>query len=138
MSAVNPLLLREVSMIRIGRPVLAAILLAAGALLLGSAPAGASTRPGGNIYDGEYMAMICSSNADTHRSTCTAYVVTVAHAMSYNRIEGFRACVPNFSGTWAGLTASVVQWLERNRDSWGLSTVGVIAAALSESYPCRE
>jgi hypothetical protein len=29
-----------------------------------------------------------------------------------------------------------MRWLYDNPDSWGLSMVGIIAAALSEIYPC--
>ena len=120
-------------MARVGRLAAIAYCLVVAGLALKPA---AAAPMGGNIYDGEYMAAICSSNADSHRETCRANVITVAYAMAYNTVEGFRACVPIRTATWGGITASVTRWLYANPDSWGLSVVGIIAAALSETYPC--
>ncbi len=107
-------------------------------LLIAGAVAGPSPQAAltGELYDGEYMAAVCSSNAVSHRETCRANVITVAHAMAYSTVEGFRACVPAMSVSWGSITASVMRWLYANPDSWGLSMVGIIAAALSEIYPC--
>lgn len=103
--------------------------------LANDAHAQSATRVRGNICDGEYIATFCTSTAETHRETCRANVITVAHAMAHNHIEGFRACLPPMTGTWGGITAAVTRWLYDNPDSWGLSVVGVIAAALSKTYP---
>ena len=86
--------------------------------------------------DGTYFATICSSNALSHRELCHAYVVTISYGTVYNRVEGYRACPPNYSLGWRHVAEKVKDWAYERQERWHLPLVPFVAEGLSETFPC--
>ena len=86
--------------------------------------------------DGTYFATLCSSNALSHRELCQAYVVTISYGAVFNRVEGFRACPPNYSVGWRHVAHEVKSWADAHPELWHLPLVPFVSQGLSELFPC--
>jgi hypothetical protein len=87
-----------------------------------------------NFLNGSDLLEKCNTQLDI---VCIGYINAVAYAMNDgNAVNGFKACIP------LGVTAQqikdvAVQYLTKNPAIRNYAAAGLVAAALSEAFPCR-
>jgi len=67
---------------------------------------------------------------------CSGYVVAIADAMAINTINTFRACVP-LNSTWGQIARISIKYLREHPEQLHHAAHGLVAAALSEAFPCK-
>ena len=108
----------------------------AAALLLGLALTAGPAKASPFNADGTYFATLCSSNALSHRELCQAYVVTISYGAVFNRVEGYRACPPNYSLGWRHVAEKVKAWAYDHPELWDMPLVPFVARGLPRIFPC--
>jgi hypothetical protein len=88
------------------------------------------------LYDGNKLLAICSEGDGFDGGLCEGYVVAVFDVLSDgSAIGGWKACNPaNLKSVH--VKAIVVIWLRDHPESRHLSASSLVAAALSEAFPC--
>ena len=101
-------------------------------MLAGSATAGVSFGNASKLLED------CSSMTDPVPYThCLGYITGVADALAYGaQIGSFKVCIP--AETSEGEVQDVaISWLKDHPKAGDYSAVTVVAAALSQAFPCR-
>ncbi len=88
-----------------------------------------------NYWDGNQLLAKCQGDT-TNRGFCLGYVEGVADALD-DPVEGIRACIP--IGVIGGQVNDVViTWLKANPSKRHYAAHSLVAAALSEAFPCKK
>jgi hypothetical protein len=106
------------------------------AMLLGLALTAEPAKASPFNADGTYFATLCSSNAPSHQDLCQAYVVTISYGAVFNRVEGYRACPPNYSLGWRHVAEKIKAWAYEHTELWDMPLVPFVAQGLSKVFPC--
>jgi hypothetical protein len=110
------------------------IIAAALVIAVMSVSTGARTAPGS--ADGNALYEHCQSSIVSLQGVCVGYVMAMADILAEHEINGFKACVPR-SVTIAQATDVVKQFLARYPEQRHFMARGLVAAALSQAFPCR-
>ena len=116
------------------------ILLAAVMVLIG---VWGTTASAGAFISGNKLYDFCKNypGSKDRPETCSAYVIGIMVAMSYNIPEGslgtYRFCLSD--GVRASQAADIVTaWLANNPKDRHIGAAGIVAQALSQAWPCKE
>ncbi|HJP55102.1 MAG TPA: Rap1a/Tai family immunity protein [Rhodospirillales bacterium] len=117
---------------RIGAGILAAALLTAM-----SWENSAKAAVGATFNTGERLYSWCMSAEKSERDLCSAYIAAVADVLAYGPVGTYRACLPRQEVKFSKVHEAAAKWLESHPEDRHFSAVGLVARALSESFPCQ-
>jgi len=90
-----------------------------------------------DFQDGNSLLERCREAPGFGRGYCFGFVAAVSDVMRRGvSVAGHRACVPS-NVTQGQVVSATVQWLEANPDHRDYVAQSLVAAALSEAFPCR-
>ena len=90
------------------------------------------------FMDGNKLLTRCRNETDVYdQAYCLAYIVAITDTLwGENAVQGYRAC-PLGSLVQGRALDIVVSWLEAHPQHRHFSANGLVAAALSEAFPCK-
>jgi hypothetical protein len=110
---------------------------------------GSTTFPAASVHATEVFKTGNSLKADCDRGAtkdasgflvrgyCVGYVKGIADAMSYNTLNGFKACM--LSGLLVSQVTGIVrQYLNANPQSLHLAASGLVPLSLATAFPCQK
>ncbi len=90
------------------------------------------------FVNGNTLLARCRNKFDVYdQAYCVAYIVAITDTLlGKNAVQGHRACPPG--GIVQGQAFDIaVSWLEAHPQHRQFSANGLVAAALSEAFPCK-
>ena len=90
------------------------------------------------FVNGNTLLTRCRNETDVYdQAYCLAYIVAITDTLwGENAVQGYRAC-PLGSLVQGRALDIVVSWLEAHPQHRHFSANGLVAAALSEAFPCK-
>ena len=92
---------------------------------------------GATFNTGERLYSWCMSAEKSERDLCSAYIAAVADVLAYGPVGTYRACLPRQEVEFSKVHEAAAKWLESHPEDRHFSAVGLVARALSESFPCQ-